>query len=138
MSGPVIDLSVAIRAPRAAVWRALTDPDLTERYWGGTRIESEWRVGAFVRYWRAGELTDEHVVLAIEPGVSFTTTFRPLFGEFAREPGSRAAIALEERAGETLVRVRHDAFPPGSRVHLACSEGWPRILAGLKSLLESE
>lgn len=134
--GDRIDLSVVIRAPRAAVWRALTDPELTVRYWGGTRIESDWRVGSFVRYWREGALTDEHVVLAVEPGVSFATTFRPLFAELAQEPGSRVAIALEERGGETRLILRHDGFPSGSRVYLACREGWPRILAELKSLLE--
>ena len=32
------------------LWQALTDGAFTERYWFGTRIESDWTLGARVRF----------------------------------------------------------------------------------------
>ena len=80
---------VYIRTSLAALWDALTNPEVTVRYWGGTRIESDWYVGSRVRYVREGEVTDEHTLLAVEPQRRLSHTFQPLFGEFAREAPSR-------------------------------------------------
>jgi len=33
--------------------------------------------------------------------------------------------------------MTHDEFPPNSKVHPACSQGWPKILSNLKTLLET-
>ncbi len=41
-------------------------------------------------------------------------------------------------AGEVVrLTLEHDGFPPNSKVYLACGEGWPIILSGLKTLLET-
>src|SRR5437016_13818039 len=50
---------IYIKSPLAAVWNALTNPEMTQQYWGGTRIESDWKVGSKVLYVRNGEVTDE-------------------------------------------------------------------------------
>ncbi len=76
---------IYIRTSINALWDALTNPDVTQRYWFDTRIESDWKIGSRVRYLRHGELTDEHVILAIEKPRSISHTFQPLFGEFQRK-----------------------------------------------------
>lgn len=128
---------IYIRASARTVWKALTNPDITQRYWGDTRIVSDWKVGSKVQYLRNGELTDEHVVLEAEPPHRLSHTFQPLFGEFKSEPASRITMAIEESNGVVRLTVRHDGFPPESSVLLACREGWPMILCGLKTLLET-
>lgn len=133
----VIEQTVFIAASQAQVWEALTRPELTERYWHGTRVESDWTVGSSIRYVRGDEVTDEHMVLEIDPPRRLVQTFRPLFGEFRDEPPSRVELTL--RAGGAVVRlgVKHDGFAPQSKVYQACREGWPGILSSLKSLLET-
>ena len=132
-----IEQTVFIAATQEQAWDALTRPELTERYWSGTRIESDWSVGGAIRYVNGGEVTDEHMVLEIEPPRRLVQTFRPLFGEFRHERPSHVELTL--RSGGAVVRlgVRHDGFAPGSKVFEACREGWPSILSSLKSLLET-
>jgi uncharacterized protein YndB with AHSA1/START domain len=128
---------IYIRSTPEAVWRALTDADLTERYWFQTRIVSDWRVGATVRYLRNGELTDEHVVLAVEPPRMLSHTFHPVLGDYQREPPSRVEFRVDGDNGVVRLTVQHEGFPSDSKVFRACSEGWPMILSNLKTLLES-
>jgi hypothetical protein len=42
------------------------------------------------------------------------------------------------RGGEVVrFTLEHDGFPANSKVYVACREGWPMILSGLKMLLET-
>jgi uncharacterized protein YndB with AHSA1/START domain len=132
-----IDQTVYIKSSREAVWRALTDPDVTQEYWGGTRLESDWTPGSELRYVRDGELTDRNQVLEAERPARLVHTFNPLQAPYAGEPPSRVAITLEQSGEVTRLTLEHDEFLPGSRVQLACSQGWPAILSSLKTLLET-
>ena len=55
-----------------------------------------------------------------------------------REPRSKVAFDIEE-AGPGVVKltVIHDGFEPGSAILAGVSDGWPAVIAGLKTLLES-
>ncbi|HWI13268.1 MAG TPA: SRPBCC domain-containing protein, partial [Burkholderiales bacterium] len=103
---------VYIKAALADVWDALTNPEVTERYWFGTRIDSDWTVGSKVLYLRNGEVTDEHVVLAVDEPHSFSHTFKPLFGEFQAEAPSKVTVSLDENGGVVRLTVLHEDFPP--------------------------
>ena len=125
-----------IRSTPEAVWRALTDPDVTERYWTRTRIVSDWRVGSTIEYRRDGEVTDRHTVLAVDPPWRLSHTFHPLFGDYAQETPSRVSMRIDQHNGVVRLTVQHDGFPADSKVYRACCDGWPMILANLKTLLE--
>jgi hypothetical protein len=47
------------------------------------------------------------------------------------------AFDLEDTGGLVKLTVVHDGFLPGSRVFESISQGWPRVLADLKTLLET-
>ena len=54
------------------------------------------------------------------------------------EPRSKVAFDIEDVGhGTTKVTITHDGFEPGSAVLPAISEGWPAVLASLKTLLET-
>jgi uncharacterized protein YndB with AHSA1/START domain len=128
---------VYIKASLERVWDALTNPDVTEQYWGKTRIESDWQVGSGILYLRDGQVMDEHTVIEVEKPSKLVHTFQPMFGEFKNEPPSKVSIHLQDGGEVVRVALLHDGFPPNSKVYLACSEGWPMILSGLKTLLET-
>jgi uncharacterized protein YndB with AHSA1/START domain len=128
---------IYIRTSLIELWDALTNPDVTQRYWFDTRIVSDWKIGSKVQYLRNGELTDEHVVLANEKYRVLSHTFQPLFGEFQSEPPSRVTFTMAENGGVVRLTIVHDGFPPDSKVCPACSKGWPMILSSLKTFLET-
>jgi DNA-binding transcriptional ArsR family regulator/uncharacterized protein YndB with AHSA1/START domain len=145
-----------IRATPQQVWQGLTDPAFTTRYWGGVSLPSDWVEGSTydVAYEDAGLVISDpaQVILESDPYRRLAYawhTFTPEWGahhgkseeQVARwrsEPRSRVAFDIDE-AGPGVVKltVVHDGFEPGSEVLEGVSGGWPAVLAGLKTLLET-
>ena len=127
------------------LWQALTDGAFTEQYWFGTRIESDWTVGARVSFVRNDEVSDYGVVLECDPPRRLSYTWRVEFHEeFRRERPSRVTFEIEAMTAsaatqrpEVKLTVTHDDFDPDSKVFHAISGGWPLVLASLKSMLET-
>jgi uncharacterized protein YndB with AHSA1/START domain/DNA-binding transcriptional ArsR family regulator len=134
------------------LWQALTDPAFTRRYWG-TTFESDWRVGSTMTWKQNGVAIADpaQVVLESEPYRRLAYSWHTFTPEFAESVGLSdevlAKIASERRSKVTFeieplgamvkLTVVHDGFEPGSTVVEMVSEGWPRLLSDLKSLLET-
>jgi hypothetical protein len=58
--------------------------------------------------------------------------------KLAAEPRSKVTFDIERVDDAVKLTVVHDGFEPDSAVLEGISQGWPRILAELKTLLESE
>ncbi len=57
MNQPALPYTIYIATSAEKLWRGLTDPDLTEQYFGGNRAESDWRVGSdFILRMRDGQI----------------------------------------------------------------------------------
>src|SRR4051812_27571466 len=68
--------SVLIRATPDRIWRAITDGLETEKYYFGTRVDSDWTVGGKVTYaYPDGSVAADGEVLEIEPGRRVQMTF---------------------------------------------------------------
>jgi uncharacterized protein YndB with AHSA1/START domain/DNA-binding transcriptional ArsR family regulator len=141
-----------ISATPERVWSALTEPAFTRQYWGVALI-SDWKVGSTVT-WELDRVTiadSEQVVLVSDPPrrLSFTWhTVTPEFvaaygddQEFLRkasvEPRSKVTFDLEQVGNALKLTVTHDGFQPGSVILPGVSEGWPTLISGLKTLLET-
>lgn len=128
-----------IRTTPAKLWRALLDPEFTRQYWVETWQESEWQPGAS---WRimipGGAVADSGEVIEIEPErklvLSWRNEFRP---ELKAEGYSRLTYELEPVGESVKLTVTHETDKPESKLIQAVSNGWPHILASLKSLLET-
>jgi len=127
-----------IKSTRERVWQALTDGAVTQAYWFGYRIESDWKVGGPLRFYDpSGKLAHDDRVLEAEPPARLAYSWRPLMKGFDKEPASRLTMTLEEVGALVKLTVEHDEFEPGSAVLPAVSRGWPAVLSSLKSLLET-
>jgi len=128
-----------IRTTPAKLWQALLDPEFTRQYWSETWQESEWKPGAS---WRLmipdGRVADTGEVLEIELERRLVLSWRNEFKPELREEGfSRLTYELEQQGDSVKLSVTHEMDKPDSKFVDAVSNGWPAILASLKSLLET-
>ena len=129
-----------IRASRERVWQALTMPEFTKQYFHATHIESTFEKGAPVRfiYESEGDVAVEGEVIECDPPALLSITWHVHYDVAAKaEAPSRVTFSLEEINGQTKLRIVHDQFPDDSVVFAGISRGWPWIVSGLKSLLET-
>lgn len=148
-----------IRTTPEELWRALTDPAFTVRYWG-VGLVSDWQVGSPVlwRYAPDEEPRDlGEVVLESDPPRRLAYTwhnYQPehadffgwspeYFAELVKEKISRVAFEIEPNGSTVKLTVIHDGFESETEMLKAVSGqkkesgGWPEILANLKTLLET-
>jgi DNA-binding transcriptional ArsR family regulator/uncharacterized protein YndB with AHSA1/START domain len=152
MEKPSFVYTTYIRTSPERLWRALTDPAFTRRYWGAT-FQSEWNEGSEITWDLFGvSISDpDQVVLESDPyrRLSYSWhTFTPELAKaldvtdeardrIAAEPRSKVTFDIEPLGELVKLTVVHDGFEPGSMMVAMVSQGWPRILANLKTLLET-
>ena len=126
-----------IQASAEQVWQALTDADLTARYWGHANI-SDWQVGSPWVHRRVDGSNAVDVVgtvLEAEPPTRLTITFEDSGEERAGGP-SVVRFVVEPHEGIVRLTVTHENLPNVEMLN-GISRGWPAVLANLKSLLET-
>jgi uncharacterized protein YndB with AHSA1/START domain len=128
-----------IRTTPEKLWQALTEPEFTRQIWCETWQECEWKPGAS---WRLmipdGRVGDSGEVLEIEPQKRLVLKWRNEFKPELREEGyTRFTLEIEPQGTCVKLTVIHESEKPGSKMIESVSNGWPMILASLKSLLET-
>ena len=120
------------------VWQALTDPKLTEQFWFGYRLSSDWKVGSHYRVDQDGVPPfDKGIILECDPPKRLSYTWHPQHQDVLNEPHSRVTFELVPFESQVQLTVIHDEFETDSKVFERISGGWPRVLSSLKSLLET-
>lgn len=122
------------------LWNALTHPEFTRQYWFGIELSSDWKPGSPVQHRRkGGKDLVEGKVLEANPPKLLSYTFREVDGPASHEPPTKVVMELEPEAGTGTVRltVTHTDFVPNSKHRSSISQGWPAVLSGLKSYLET-
>jgi uncharacterized protein YndB with AHSA1/START domain len=126
---------VFIASTPEAVWHALTAPEFISQYWGGRRIESDWRVGSAVRQTGpGGRLESEGKVLEARPPHVLSYTFQMAQ---VGDPPSRITFEIGPVGEMVRLQLTHHHELPNSVTQAATIHGWPAILSSLKSLLET-
>ncbi len=127
-----------IRASAERVWQALTDADLTARHWGHANV-SDWQPGSAWEHRRtdgSGAVDVTGRVIAAEPPSRLVITFEDNpDAEPAREP-SVVTFLVEPHQDIVRLTVTHGNLPNEEMLG-GISQGWPAVLANLKSLLET-
>ena len=128
-----------IRATPEQVWHALTDPDITGRYWGHAQV-SDWRVGSKVDHVR----TDgSGIADASGTVVEFDPPHRLTFGfddpKLIDDPAfEQSLVTFEIESHRDIVKLTLTQSRLRTEEDLqAISQGWPSVLANLKTLLET-
>jgi uncharacterized protein YndB with AHSA1/START domain len=152
MDKPSFVYTTYIHTTPERLWEALTSPSFTERYWNAS-FETDWAPGSEMVWHLSGVriANPEQVVLEADPPrrLSYTWhTFAPelaraidgdeaVFAAAAGEPRSKVTFELEPAGSAVKLTVVHDGFPADSAAAGMVSNGWPRVLSRLKTLLET-
>ena len=128
-----------IRTSAETLWSALLKPEFTKQYWFGMQMVSDWKPGAsWQLVFADGRIGDTGEVLEIEPPrrlvVRWHNEFRP---ELKAEGPAQCTFELEPNGDVVKLTITHSSVKANSKVIAAVSGGWPKILANLKTLLET-
>jgi uncharacterized protein YndB with AHSA1/START domain len=131
-----------IRTTPEKLWDALTKPEFTRAYWIGVTHETSWEPGApWKLKFADGRIADAGEVVEIDKPRRLVLKWRNEFKpELKAEGYSRCTFEIEQAGerGETVkLTVTHEIDTPKSKFIEAVSGGWPIVLSGLKSLLET-
>ena len=128
-----------IRSTPQKVWDALLNPEFQRQYWFGMHQDCTWKPGAeWKMIFPDGRIADQGEVLETDPPkravIKWRNEFRP---ELKAEGFSRAIYELEPIGDSVKLTVTHEIEGTNTQFIRAVSGGWPKVLASLKSLLET-
>lgn len=128
-----------IKSDKAKVWQALTSGKFTKKYYFGSELISELKTGSEIKYLVLDDKGNETTpvigkITKIEPYKKLVHTFH-FHGN--KDKHSRVTYEIEEIEGLVKLTLTHDQFENETETYKSVAEGWPFILSGLKTLLET-
>jgi uncharacterized protein YndB with AHSA1/START domain len=136
--GTLTVFEIYIKTSPERLWEAITDGEMRKRYSFGVGIESDWTAGSeyLARVPGVVDISSGENV-EVDPPRRLVQTFKALWSEdVEREGTSRVTWEIEPVGDDSCqLRVIHDQLPEGANNQLW--GGWPMILSGLKTLLET-
>jgi len=139
MAQPVHIYKAYINAPMSDVWDAITNGDKTVQYFYGTRVESEWSVGSPLAYTDSnGDIVADGEIISIDPPKRVEFTFQARWDpDLIAEGSAREVWALAEINAMTELTIELYDVAVDSKTYDDFVNGFPYIVSGLKSLLET-
>jgi uncharacterized protein YndB with AHSA1/START domain len=129
---------IYIKTTPERLWKAITDGEMRSKYNFGARIRSDWTRGS--RYEQSTpdgtRVLGEGENLEVDPPRRLVQSMRALWGDDVKKEGtSRVTWEIEPVGDSCRLTVTHDQLREGANNQLY--GGWPMILSGLKTLLET-
>ncbi|HZH42300.1 MAG TPA: SRPBCC family protein [Gemmatimonadales bacterium] len=128
-----------IRTTPEKLWTALTDPEFQKQYWFGVHCESEWTAGSpWKMLYADGKVTDAGEIVESNPPRRLVIRWRHMDKpELKAEGDSLCTMELEPSGKAVKLTITHSIERDNSKLIVGVSGGWPKIMANLKSLLET-
>jgi len=128
-----------IRTTPEKLWSALTDAECMKQYWFGLHCQSQWTAGS---PWKLvsddGLILDTGEIFKAEPPrqlvIRWQNQFKP---ELKSEGVSQCTMEVEPSGSAVKLSITHTIEREQSKFIAAVSDGWPKVISNLKSLLET-
>jgi uncharacterized protein YndB with AHSA1/START domain len=129
---------IYIRTTPERLWEAITDGDTRGKFQFGNRITSDWTPGSRFEMTNPGspEILGDGENLEVDPPRRLVQTMRALWSDDVKSEGtSRVTWEIEPIGDSCRLTVIHDQLREGANSQIY--GGWPMILSGLKTWLET-
>src|SRR5713226_1138052 len=129
---------IYIKTTPERLWEAITDSEMRSKYNFGCRINSDWTPGSLYEqsHPAAPGLLGEGENVEVDPPRRLVQTMLALWSEDVKSEGtSRVTWEIEPVGDSCRLTVTHDRLRDGA--HDELYGGWPMILSGLKTFLET-
>jgi uncharacterized protein YndB with AHSA1/START domain/DNA-binding transcriptional ArsR family regulator len=127
---------IYIKTTPERLWQAITDTEMRRKYTFGAVVTSDWTKGSRYEGVGGGSTIFEGENLEVDPPRRLVQSFRALWGEDVKTEGtSRVTWEITPIGDSCLLKVTHDQLREGANNQLY--GGWPMILSGIKTLLET-
>jgi uncharacterized protein YndB with AHSA1/START domain len=129
---------IYIKTTPERLWEAITDPEIRAKYNFGAAVQSEWKVGARFEMGvpEPHLVLGEGTVLEVDPPRRLVHTMIAFFSDEAKAEGeTRVAWEIEPVGDSCRLTLTHDQMREGANEQIY--GGWPMILSGLKTWLET-
>ena len=128
---------IYIKTTPERLWEAITDPKMRAKYSFGVETKSDWTPGSSYEGSVPGVVDiAKGENLEVDPPRRLVQSFNALWSDDVKAAGtSRVTWAIEQVEDSCQLTVTHDQLPDGANPELY--GGWPMILSGLKTLLET-
>ena len=120
------------------LWNALIDPKMTTKYWQHENV-SDWKPGS---KWEHKGADKERTLRLVGKVIESSSPRRLVLtwafpaDEASEEKHSRVTFEIEPIGDVVRLTVTHDRLEPGSEMLQGITEGWPKVLSSLKSVME--
>ena len=129
---------IYIKTTPERLWEAITDSEARQKYSFGVGVQSDWTRGSpyTAAHPHAPGMLVEGENLEVDPPRRLVQSFTALWSDdVKREGASRVTWEIEPIGDSCRLTVTHDQLREGA--HSELYGGWPQILSGLKTLLET-
>ncbi len=129
---------IYIRTTPERLWEAITDSETRSKYMFGNRVTSDWTPGSRFEMGnpKAPSLLGEGVNLEVDPPRRLVQTMVALWSDDVKAEGtSRITWEIEPVGDSCRLTLTHDQMREGA--HPEIYGGWPMILSGLKTWIET-
>jgi uncharacterized protein YndB with AHSA1/START domain len=129
---------IYIRTTPERLWEAITDSETRSKYQFGMRLSSDWTQGSRFEMSNpgTGDLLGEGENLEVDPPRRLVQTMVALWGDDVKSEGtSRITWEIEPVGDSCRLLVTHDQMRENANNQIY--GGWPMILSGLKTWLET-
>ncbi|MDQ6893102.1 MAG: SRPBCC domain-containing protein [Acidobacteriota bacterium] len=133
---------IYIKTTPERLWEAITNPDLRKKYSFGIVVQTDWKEGSAYQGTAGGATVSPSMPILegenveVDPPRRLVQSFRALWSDAVKGEGtSRVTWEIEPVGDSCKLTVTHDQLREGANNELY--GGWPMILSGLKTLLET-
>jgi uncharacterized protein YndB with AHSA1/START domain/DNA-binding transcriptional ArsR family regulator len=127
---------IYIKTTPERLWQAITDTEMRRKYTFGAVVTSDWAPGSRYQGTGHGAPIFEGENLEVDPPRRLVQSFRAIWGDDVSSEGpSRVTWEIEPIGDSCRLTVTHDQLREGANPQLY--GGWPMVLSGLKTLLET-
>src|SRR3954470_17687768 len=129
---------IYIKTTPERLWEAITSNEMRQKYSFGVGVRSDWTQGSPYEGFHpgAGIAISEGENLEVDPPRRLVQSFTALWSDDVKGEGtSRVTWEIQQVEDSCRLTVIHDELREGANDQLF--GGWPMILSGLKTLLET-